>query len=141
MDSLDNFRERCEALAQRTEPLPQHPRTSKQQLPWWRSPWRVAAVAALGLALALPLLVQAKTFHCGAGDVQCLIDAINQANANGEKNTLRLAAGTYTLTDVDNTTDGPTGLPSITSTLTMKGDGAATTILERASSAPEARSW
>src|SRR5713101_4965706 len=43
---------------------------------------------------------------------------------------------TYTLTAVDNDTDGPNGLPSITSTLTIKGDGADTTILERASSAP-----
>src|SRR5713226_5562203 len=43
---------------------------------------------------------------------------------------------TYTLTAVDNDTDGPNGLPSITSTLTIKGAGADTTILERASSAP-----
>ena len=95
----------------------------------------------LGLALTLPHLAQAKIFYCGAaggtGDVKCLIDAIHEANANGEKNTIRLKAGTYTLTDVDNTTpDGPNGLPSITSPLTIKGEGADTTILERASSAP-----
>ena len=49
--------------------------------------------AALGLILAIGQPVQARTFHCGAGDVQCLIDAINTANANGEKNTIRLEAG------------------------------------------------
>ena len=108
----------------------------RDRQPRWGLPWRLAAVIALGLTLANSSAVQAKTFHCGAGNVACLIEAINEANANGEKNTIRLAAGTYTLTDIDNDTDGPNGLPSITSTLTMRGDGAATTILERASSAP-----
>jgi hypothetical protein len=89
------------------------------------------AVIALGLALTSPHAVQAKTFHCGAGDVSCLIDAINTANANGQENTIRLAAGTYTLTAVDNNTRGPNGLPSITSTLTIRGAGAETTIIER----------
>jgi hypothetical protein len=103
---------------------------------WWRITWSVAAVAAIWLALATPLPVQAKTFHCGAGDVACLIAAINEANANGTKNTIRLEAGTYTLTAIDNNTDGPNGLPSITSPLTIQGAGADTTILERDSSAP-----
>jgi hypothetical protein len=97
------------------------------------------AVAALGLALALSLPVQAKTFHCRAGDVQCLIDAIHTANANGEKNTIRLEAGTYTLTAVDNMTDGPNGLPSVTSTLTIRGEGAETTSIERPSFGPSFR--
>ena len=96
--------------------------------------------AALALALVLPLSVQAKTFRCGAGDVQCLIDAINEANANGKKNTIRLEPGTYTLTAVDNTTtNGPNGLPLVTSTLTIRGAGAKTTIIERDTSAPEFR--
>jgi hypothetical protein len=88
-------------------------------------------VLALGLALTNPSPGQAKTFHCGAGDVQCLIDAIHEANTNGHKNTIRLAAGTYLLTAVDNDTDGPNGLPSITSVLTLQGAGADTTRLER----------
>jgi len=45
-----------------------------------------------------------------------------------------LDAGTYTLTAVDNTTDEPNGLPSITSDLTLIGAGAASTILERPAS-------
>src|SRR5262249_29276828 len=39
---------------------------------------------------------------------------------------------TYTLTAVDNTTDGPNGLPSVTSTLTLQGAEADTTVIERA---------
>jgi hypothetical protein len=98
---------------------------------WRRLPWHLAAVLALGLALGPPPRAHAKTFHCSAGDVQCLIDAIHAANANGQKNTIRLAAGTYPLTTVDNDTDGPNGLPSITSVLTLQGAGAETTRLER----------
>ena len=66
--------------------------------------------------------------------------SINEANANGQKNTIRLSAGTYTLTAVDNTTEGSpserNGLPSITSTLTLRGAGPDTTIIARAASAP-----
>jgi hypothetical protein len=57
-----------------------------------------------------------------------------------QKNTIRLSAGTYTLTAVDNTTEGSpserNGLPSITSTLTLRGAGPDTTIIARAASAP-----
>jgi hypothetical protein len=85
---------------------------------------------------------QAADFTCtstsGVGDVACLIAAINEANANGEANTITLAAGTYTLTSVNNTTDGGNGLPSITSTLTLIGAGAEATILARAAT-PEFR--
>jgi hypothetical protein len=94
-------------------------------------------VAAIGLALAAPHPVQAKTFHCGAGDVACLIAAITEANANGQKhNTIRLEAGTYTLTTVDNNTDGANGLPSVTSPLTIRGAGADGTTIERDANAP-----
>jgi hypothetical protein len=47
-----------------------------------------------------------------------------------------LEAGIYTLTTVDNTTDGPNGLPSVTSTLTIQGAGAEATSIEQALSAP-----
>jgi hypothetical protein len=95
--------------------------------------WRLAAVLTFGLALTSPSPGQAKTFHCGAGDVQCLIEAIQEANTNGQKNTLRLAAGTYTLTTVNNSNniDGPNGLPSITGKIIVQGAGAEATHLER----------
>jgi hypothetical protein len=96
----------------------------------------IALGAALGLALALPLSVQAKTFRCSAGDVACLIAAINAANANGDANTIRLAAGTYTLTAPDNPGNG---LPVITSSLTITGRGADNTSIERGASASEFR--
>src|SRR5262245_48642030 len=138
MDSLENFRERVKALEQQMKVTGAHTRPVKRRRGWPLA-WPVTAVAALGLALVLPPEVQAKTFHCGAGDVPCLIEAINAANANGTKNTIRLEAGTYTLTAVDNNTDGPNGLPSVTSPLTIQGDGADATILERAAVAPQVR--
>jgi hypothetical protein len=106
---------------------------------WWGMPWAVAILAALGLALATAHSVQAKTFHCRAGDVACIIAAINDANASGEKNTITLAAGLYTLTTLDNEIDGLNGLPSIHGTLTIKGAGALQTIVERPNTAPAFR--
>ena len=143
MDSMDTIRERFEALEQQTEPW--KPQTHALAVPtcpgerrrrWWPLAWPVAAVATLGLALALPHAGQAKTFSCDAGDVTCLIDAINQANANGEQNTIRLQAGTYPLTAPNNVENG---LPVITSRLTITGEGAETTIIERDASAPAFR--
>jgi len=130
MDSMDHFQERCEALDQQRKVMGAHPHPVERRRRWWRSPCRVAAVIALGFPLVLPLLGQAKTFHCRAGDVQCLIDAINTANANGQKNTIRLEAGTYTLTAH---ISPRSGLPVITSplALTITGQGAETTIIER----------
>ena len=139
MESMDNIRERCEALAQRKEQWQRHARTVERRLRWGRGTWSIAAVIALGLALGSPHQGQAKTFQCGAGDVLCLIDAINDANANGQANTIRLETGTYTLTMVDNNSDGPNGLPSITSPLTLRGADPDTTIIERAAPAPDFR--
>lgn len=82
--------------------------------------WAIFA-ATLCLTLVLTQPAQAEIFHCGGGNVACLIAAINLANVNGHKNTIVLEAGGYTLTAVDNDTNGPNGLPSITSTLTIKG--------------------
>jgi hypothetical protein len=114
---------------------PRHPAPNRPSSPpWWGGPVlrSIALGAALGLALALPLSVQAKTFRCTAGDVACLIAAINAANANGEANTIRLAAGTYTLTEADNGSPfDANGLPVITNPLTITGRGAEMTIIER----------
>src|SRR5439155_1482462 len=95
-------------------------------------------VALLSGALGLPQPVQATEFTCASGDVTCLIDAINQANANGQTNKITLRRGTYTLTADDNTTEGSpserNGLPSITSTLTLRGACPDTTKIERVAS-------
>ncbi len=68
-----------------------------------------------------------------------LINAINVANSTGGADTLDLAADcTYTLTEVDNDTDGSNGLPSITSDITINGNGA-TIERSRASGTPDFR--
>jgi hypothetical protein len=88
------------------------------------SRWYVSMIVQMITALAViqPRAVSAAEFACAERDVACLIGAIAAANANGEANTIILAAGTYTLTAVNNTTvDGPNGLPSITSPLTITG--------------------
>jgi hypothetical protein len=90
-------------------------------------------VVSLAVALALPAAAHAATFNVASGDVPGLIAAINSANANGEADTINLAAGTYTLTS------GPydgAGLPAITTEIALVGAGAATTTIERAASGP-----
>ena len=97
----------------------------------------VQMVASIVLALVISQATYAAVFHCSSGDVDCLIDSINTANANGEENTIILEAGIYSLTAVNNTGGGgPNGLPLVISTLTIKGAGAETTIIERKASAP-----
>jgi hypothetical protein len=96
---------------------------------------RLVMAALIGtLGLWQPSL--AAEFTCAGGDVACLIEAIKTANANGDANTITLEAGTYTLTAIDNDTNGPTGLPSITAGLTITGAGADTAMIERAAGAP-----
>jgi hypothetical protein len=85
------------------------------------------------LQLMLPTApTSAAEVTCAAGDVACLLAAIHAANATGKADTITLAAGTYRLTAVNHDTDGPTGLPSITTALTLRGAGARSTVLERA---------
>jgi hypothetical protein len=133
MESMDHVHERIEALAQQIKVMGAHTRTVERR---WRG-WR--GIACAGLLVSLMSLArpsQAADLACAAGKVACLIDAINTANANGEANTITLEAGTYTLTAVDNTTDGPNGLPSVTGSVTIKGAGAEATRLARDASAP-----
>jgi hypothetical protein len=94
---------------------------NQPRLHWWRG--IVRAYVLLGsLVLAIP--AQAADFLCAAGDVDCLIDAITQANGNGEANTITLEVGSYILTAVNN--GSPTvanGLPIITGNMTIQGAG------------------
>jgi hypothetical protein len=99
--------------------------------------WIIVMALVVVLGLAPPS--GAAFFACASGDTACLITAINTANANGEVNLIRLDAGTYTLTAVNNNTDGSNGLPSVTSPLTIGGNGSGNTIIERAASAPQFR--
>lgn len=91
-------------------------------------------------ALSVPRTINATDFL--VSNVSQLINAINDANNEVEHpgtDTITMAADTYTLPDVYNDTthtDGPTGLPSIRSNITIKGAGADTTIIERSDSEP-----
>ena len=101
--------------------------------------WGRLVMATLIGTLGLWQPSLAAEFTCTGGDVACLIRAMNEANANGEENRITLAAGTFTLTTVDNNTQGRNGLPSITGGLTITGAGADTTMIERAVGAPPFR--
>ena len=101
------------------------------------SVWVVVGALAFSLGTARP--GAAAAIECAAGDVACLITAINTANASGAPTTIQLQAGTYTLTAPDNDTDGSNGLPSITSPLTIVGAGIGNTIIEREATAPDFR--
>ena len=107
----------------------------------WQLRLVVSLLAVLSGLLGLPCHspAQVAEFTCAAGDVACLIEALTQANSNGVATTITLEAGTYTFTEVNNTTDGPNGLPSVTGVVTLQGAGADSTILEREASAPRFR--
>lgn len=81
---------------------------------------------------------EAAIFSCASGDVPCLVSSIGKANSNGARqNTVRLPPGTWTLTTIDNSdTEGSTGLPVITSRLTIEGAGPDQTVIERAAASP-----
>ena len=101
---------------------------------------RLAVIIGMALGMTSWLTdPQAATFNIPAEDVGALIAAINTANENGEDDTINLAAGTYTLTEVDNYVDNPSGLPSIVSTITIRGSGDDSTIINRDEDAPQFR--
>src|SRR4030095_971773 len=79
--------------------------------------------------------VHAAEFSCG--NVTCLIAKINEANTNADADTINLDPGTYTLTSIDTgVSPNANGLPIITSDITINGDDAVTTIIERDPGAP-----
>jgi hypothetical protein len=88
-------------------------------------------------SISLASFANAETIECATGDVQCLIAAIHQANADPHKTVIRLAAGTYLLTTADNVIGlfNADGLPLITSPVTIEGDRSGTT-LARATDGP-----
>ena len=72
-----------------------------------------------------------STFTISNGDVAGLIAAIHAADTDNHNNTIALAAGgSYVLSAVNNTTDGPTGLPVVGTgwhSLLIQGNGATIT--------------
>jgi hypothetical protein len=103
-------------------------------------PSRIVLCLLLGLLLYPAIrLCSAATLTCGTSDVACLIAAITAANRTPEPDTIRLVAGTYLLTTVDNMTNGANGLPSVTSPITLQGVGADQSIIARPPNAPTFR--
>jgi hypothetical protein len=86
---------------------------------------------------ALLLAVGGREAHAGttinvpAGDVAALIQAISNANSEvapfDGADTIKLATSTFTLTTSNNSTHGATGLPVITSTITIAGNSSTIT--------------
>jgi pectate lyase-like protein len=92
------------------------------------------SLAGVALLLTLqPTTSGAATFT--AGTATELSTAITTANSTGEADIITLTAD-ITLTAANNTPYGPTGLPVITSELTIQGNGHT---IERASGAPHFR--
>ena len=98
----------------------------------------MATLTPLVVSLFLLLTVipaYAAVFSIASGNAMALIAAINAANANNDANAINLAAGTYSLTAIDNDSpNGRNGLAVITSTMTLNGQSAEATII-RASGA------
>ncbi len=78
------------------------------------------------------------TINVSSGDVEGLVDAINTANSVGDA-IINLEPGTYTLTSINNDTNGFNGLPSITAKVCLSGRNADTTIITRDISEQEFR--
>nr|MDQ3566132.1 hypothetical protein [Pseudomonadota bacterium] len=122
--------------------LCQLPRRVRRQLQrqWRRSLSALALLLALGQAPALAATINVDGTTC------TLVDAITSANTdaaaggcaagNGADTIVLPTGSTQSLTALDNTTHGPTGLPLITSTVTIRGRNST---IRRESGAPEFR--
>lgn len=110
--------------------------------PLIKNPNSFITILVINFFLIMPCIVNAKVFKIPPGNVAKLIQAINEANGNGQADTIILKPGTYLLTQVDNTDpDGfsPNGLPSIVSNITIIGAGAKATTIERQEGGPDFR--
>ena len=88
--------------------------------------------------LSVPALARSADFFCS--NATCLIAAINGANTQAGADTITLEPGTYALTSIDNLSQFiANGLPVVTSEITINGDDAVTTNVERDPAAPEFR--
>ena len=104
-----------------------HMETSRSISAWTKRTTRFLRwTFTICLAVVVPVAAQAAIFNIPDGDMAGLIAAINTANGNGQADAINLASGgTYTLTAVNNSGYyGATGLPVITSPITITGNGA-----------------
>jgi len=78
----------------------------------------------LGFIFSVIMPKSAHSTEFSVSGVNDLISAINSANDEFEypgPDTISLTPEVYLLTEADNENDGPNGLPSITSTITING--------------------
>jgi hypothetical protein len=119
--------------------LPRKARRALQRQ-WRRSLGSIALLCALGQLPALAATINVDGVNCD------LIDAITAANNDGFAGGCAAGSGAdtivlppnsiHTLTEVNNTPGEPNGLPTITSTITIEGNGSTIT---RDPGAPEFR--
>src|SRR5262249_46095333 len=84
------------------------------------------AITVISLILAFPATMHGSTTTCAAGDVGCLVAAINDTNNNGQNNIINLSPGTYAVPTI---VGNPACLPIITGTVTIHGVSAETTVI------------
>src|SRR4051794_12383348 len=102
---------------------------------------RAAAASAVLLSAATLAVVQAPAASAATCSQSSLVSAIRTANHPGlfQSSTVTLTSGcTYTLSTVDNATDGGNALPVITGNVTIQGQNA-TIIRSSASGTPAFR--
>ena len=114
-----------------------------KKLGWIEVEWLPCSLRALHILILVILIVgkpesaDADDFSCSSRDVTCLIAAINAANGLPGKHTITLEPGIYTLQIVDNTTDGPNGLPSVARSIAIESTADdPSTVIERDPGAP-----
>jgi hypothetical protein len=90
---------------------------------------RIIITLLAGMCLT-PQVVEAELFHATTSNE--LVDAILAANSSSGPTVIKVAAGHYQLLERFDSDSGPSGLPPITSTITLIGTGTdpATTILK-----------
>ncbi len=98
---------------------------------------RTAAGFSAALLLTSQLPARAATFNVADGDVVGFVAAVNASNNNIFGDTINLApGGRYEFTVAATNVNGPSALPSITSLITINGNGAT---LTRAAGSPAMR--
>jgi hypothetical protein len=97
---------------------------------------RAIIMSFYAILLTTVQICPAATLTCAAGDVVCLITAINTANSTPDPDTIQLAAGTYLLTTANDGIGHFTGLPPITSVVTIQGAGMDQTVIAPEPTAP-----
>lgn len=89
------------------------------------------ATILISTCLAAFSFAESAVFRCRSGDAQCLVEAIRKANARGQADTIKLEAGTYTLKEAaEINDDGPNGLPSIKTKITIEGQDPTNTVIK-----------